>query len=297
MINTVDDSKTRRDNLAGRNVAAAIAVPELITLQELDVRRRFLSLENETQRTSFLDGIVAKLDSNLGNWARFYEAIEIVREHRPYWQGKGYRSFDEFWHTVAGPCFRSFKELEDIYSFAKTACPELFHLDFEAARRWAKQISDLRAIPPLNAYGGVRIKKRHYADRGEAHAAVVQASKWYNAGSHSLEYRLARLKRDRPDIAAGVLAGRYFKTFSNGRIGIDLLEAERDAYGERLQQERRERRQTEVRKAPPAVSVASQIRSLAQSSAARQSVALELSNIRWLVNALVTIERTRGKRR
>jgi hypothetical protein len=297
MNNTVEDSRTLRDNLAGRNVAAEIAVPELIMLQSVDVRTRFLSLENETQRVSFLDGIVAKLDGNLGNWARFYEAVEIVREHRPYWKNKGYGSFDEFWHAVAGPCFRSFKELEDMYSFAKTACPELFHLDFDAARKWAQQISALRSIPPLTAHGGVRIKKRHYANRSEAHAAVVQASKWYNAGGNSLEYRLARLKRDRPDIAAGVLSGRYFKMLGTGRIGIDMVEAESDAYGARPAKKRKADRRGAVSGAASASKVASAIRSLAQSSTARHHVVTELSTIRWLVDALLELERGHRKKR
>lgn len=182
MTRSVETSRIVRDNLAGHNVAAAIPIPELVCLESMDVRARFRSLENETQRRSFLDTIISKLDSNLGNWAAFYEAVEIVREHDTFWRGKGYRSFDEFWHAAAGPCFQSFKELEDIYNFAKTACPEMFQLDFEAARSWAQQIHDLRAIPALDGHGGVRIKKRHYVDNDEAHAAVVQASKWYNAG-------------------------------------------------------------------------------------------------------------------
>ncbi len=291
-MNTIDESRTLRDQLAGRNVAATIAVPELITLQGLDVRSRFLSLENETQRTGFLDAIIAKVTGNLGNWAKFYEAVELVRQHRPYWQQQGYTSFDDFWHAVAGPCFRSFKELEDIYSFAKTACPELFQLDFDAARHLARKINDLRAVPALEAHGGVRIKKRHYASNAEAHAAVVQASKWYNAGGNSLEYRLARLKRDRPDIAAAVLSGQYFRTLHTGSVGIDMAAAERDAYGT-VRHDRHDHHRKDSR--TPASKVAVQIRALAQSSTDREALVLELSGIRWLVNALVARERDRGE--
>jgi hypothetical protein len=290
MTRSVDTSRKVRDDLAGHNIAAAIPIPELVSLEAVDVRMRFHSLENETQRRSFLDGIISKLGSNLGNWAAFYEAVEIVREHDAYWRGKGYRSFDEFWKAAAGPCFRSFKELEDIYNFAKTACPEMFQLDFEAARIWAQQVHDLRAVPALDGHGGVRIKKRHYEDNDEAHAAVVQASKWYNAGGNSLEYRLAKIKRHRPDIAAAVLAGDYFRVLASGRIGIDMVAAERDAYGENARVRKQRRSSVHA-----AVKVAGAIRALAESSTERQLLVNELSNIDWLVNALLKVARERGR--
>jgi hypothetical protein len=288
MARSIEASRAVRDHLAGHNVAAAIPIPELVSLESLDVRTRFCSLENETQRLSFLDTIISKLGGNLGNWAAFYEAIEIVREHNAFWRGKGFQSFDEFWRVAAGPCFQSFKELEDIYNFAKTACPDMFQLDFEAARSWAKQVHDLRAVPALDGHGGVRIKKRHYADNDEAHAAVVQASKWYNAGGNSLEYRLARIKRDRPDIAAAILAGSYFKVLGTGRIGIDMVAAERDAYGENIA----------VRKGTPrrlrnAAMVVGAIRALARSSTERQALVNELSHVDWLVTALAKVGRER----
>lgn len=290
MTRSVESSRKVRDNLAGHNVAAAIPIPELVSLEAVDVRTRFHSLENETQRCSFLDGIISKLGSNLGNWAAFYEAVEIIREHDAYWRGKGYRSFDEFWRAAAGPCFRSLKELEDIYNFAKTACPEMFQLDFEAARNWAQQVHDLRTLTALDADGGVRIKKRHYADNEEAHAAVVQASRWYNAGGKSLEYRLAKIKRDRPDIAAAVLAGDYFRVLSTGRIGIDIVAAERDAYGENACIRKRQRSAVRT-----AAKVAGAIRALALSSTERQLLVSELSNIDWLVDALLKSVRERGR--
>lgn len=292
MDRSINHSKKIRDQHAGHNLAAAIPIPELISLSGFDVRARFQSLENDDQRSSFLDTIIAKLDSNLGNWATFYEAVDIVRANQSYWEGKGYPTFDEYWHEVAGPCFQSFKELEDIYCFAKTACPELFNMDFDTARSWAQQISELRAVPAINPLGGT-IKKRHYANCNEARAAVVQASKWYNAGGNSLEYRLARLTRDNPEIAAAVLAGRYFKRLGTGRIGIDMVAAERDAYGERPKQRAGNVRQ---RKSNPAAKLAMQIRALSHSSIARESVVAELSEIRWLVAALVTLEKRRTKR-
>ncbi|MCE3606371.1 hypothetical protein LXA47_22595 [Massilia sp. P8910] len=296
MANLIQESRNIRDRAAGRNLAAAIPVPELICLQGQDIRSRFQSLENELQRTGFLDTVIAKLNSNFGNWAGFYEAVDVVRTHQAYWKNKGYLSFDEFWRVAAGPCFRSFKELEDIYNFAKTACPELFDLDFEEARAWVERLSDLRAVPAAAARTGARLKKRHYADQDEAHAAVLQASLWYNAGSHSLEYRMARLKRDRPDIAAAVLAGRYFKVLDSGSVSIDLIAAECDAYGARPQKERAYSQNGQQPGKKSVEKVAATIRSIATSATRRKAVVLELSKIRWLVKALTALEREKDDR-
>lgn len=288
MARTTAESRSIRDHLAGHNVAATIPIPELVAITGGDVRDRFASLENDEQRQGFLDAVTGKLDSNWGNWAKFYEAVAIVREQKDYWQGKGFDSFDSFWRAKAGPAFQSFKELESIYNFAKTACPELFGIDFDGARQLRKKLEKLSAVPALANHGGEgrRIKKRLYSGTEEAHAAVKQAMTWHNAGGTSLEYRLAKLKRDRPDIAARILAGEFFKTLGTGQIGIDMAAAEREAYGEPL------------RKPKPTTTgvgsnVAKMIRSAAKSQAVRQQVIDELRAIPWLVDALTSSKKKR----
>lgn len=283
MPRTVSESRLIRDNHAGHSSGAAIPTPQLIALNAMDIRRRFKSLENENQRCAFLDAIVAKVGGNLGDWSRFYEAVDIVREHESYWRTKGFSSFEDFWHTVAGPSFRSFKELEDVYNFAKTACPELFHIDFSGAKLLRKRLSVLVNVPSADTHGGG--KKRLYADTDEAHAALREAIRWHNAGGTSLEYRLARLKRDHPNIAARVLAGEYFKEFRTGHIGIDMTAAERDAYGEG--------RRKPVKPLSVSERIARQIRAAAKSSSARQDILDALSRIGWLAEGLAALHRER----
>jgi hypothetical protein len=279
MSRTAPESKAIRDNLTGHNAGAVVPVPELITLAGGNVRNRFLALENAEQRHGFLDAIIAKLGSNLGDWATFYEAVEIVHEQKQYWHSKGFGSFEAFWHSIAGPSFRSFKDLEDVYNFAKTACPELFGIDFAGAKLLRERLAALQKIPALHAHGGGRIKKRLYAGRDEAHQAVAQAMTWHNAGGTSLEYRLAKIKRDRPDIAARVLAGEFFKQLGTGQIGIDMASAEREAFGTST---------TRPRKPPPKASeqVAAIIRSAAKSSVSREDFIAELSKIPWLAQGI-----------
>lgn len=283
MPRSVSESRVIRDSHAGHSSGAAIPTPELIALNVVDIRRRFLSLENAHQRSGFLDAIVAKLGGNLGDWARFYEAVEIVREQDDYWKSKGYASFEEFWHAVAGPSFRSFKELEDVYNFAKTACPELFHIDFDGAKQLRKRLSALIGRSGNGTIAGARSKKRLYEDASEAHAALSDAMKWHNAGGTSLEYRLAKLRRDRPDIAARILAGEYFKYLRTGQIGIDMAAAERDAYGDKFRRRRRA--------LPVGERVCRLIRESARSSSTREDILSALSKIGWLVNGLSTKSR------
>ena len=49
--------------------------------------------------------------------------------------------------------------------------------------------------------------------------------------NRSFEYRLYRIKRDRPDVAAELLAGKYTVRLDNGQYAIDLIRAEREVYG------------------------------------------------------------------
>jgi hypothetical protein len=291
MARTTSESKAIRDNLTGHNVASTVPIPELITISGGNVRNRFASLENDEQRQGFLDSITAKLDSNWGNWAKFYEAISIIREQKEYWQAKGYDTFENFWRATAGPAFQSFKELEDIYNFAKTACPELFNIDFEGAKQLRKEMDELSAIPPLGLHGGERIKKRLYSETEEAHAAVRQAMTWHNAGGNSLEYRLAKIKRDRPDIAARILAGEFFKTLGTGQIGIDMAAAEYEAYGEMVRKPKSKKPEPVKAKVVDVSTGASDevvrmIRSVAKSKTGREKVIAELREIGWLVEGL-----------
>ena len=278
MPRSVYESRTIRDNLAGRSSGMAVPTPELIALNAMDIRRRFHSLENDSQRSGFLDAIVSKRGRNLGDWARFYEAVEIVREQDDYWKGKGYKTFENFWHDTAGPSFRSFKELEDVYNFAKTACPELFNIDFNGARQLRKRLKALSNTRSGQMATAGSSKKRLYADTSEAHAALREAMQWHNAGGTSLEYRLAKLKRDRPDIAARVIAGEYFKYLRTGQIGIDMAAAERAAYGEKS---RRLNRPVNVGERVYRI-----IRESARSSSMRAEILEGLAKIGWVVDGL-----------
>ena len=49
--------------------------------------------------------------------------------------------------------------------------------------------------------------------------------------NRSFEYRLYRIKRDRQDVAAQLLAGKFTVRLDSGLYAIDLIRAERAVYG------------------------------------------------------------------
>lgn len=279
MSRNEQESKAIRDNLTGHNVAAAVPVPELIAISGGDIRDRFNSLDNDDQRQGFLESIIGKMDSNWGNWAKFYEAVSILREQESFWRNLGFDTFDNFWRVTAGPSFQSFKELEEVYNFAKTACPEMFGINFEGARKLINDLETLKIVPALGPHGAI---KRSYSGEKEASAAAAQAMTWKNAGGNSIEYKLAKIKRDRPDIAARVLAGEFFKTLGTGQVGIDLVAAEREAYGEVVRKVKPKAGEAEN----VGVKMAQAIRSAAKTPQSRQKIINELKNISWLTEGL-----------
>jgi hypothetical protein len=208
-----------------------VPVPEFIAVTEPDVRRQFASLKNEDQRHAYLDALMGRLDASVISWTTFYEAVSIIRDHRPYWRKQGYSNFAEFWQLRAGPTFEAWRELEDIYAFAKLACPQLFELDTQRARRLSDRLNTLSA-PTSRKRLHVQGSKRVFETPAAATEAIRNALNWTMVGNRSFEYRLYRLKRDRPAIAASLLSGEFTVRLDSGKYSIDLIRAERLVYGD-----------------------------------------------------------------
>lgn len=221
-----------RDRMSGAEISLGhVPVPELIAVTDPDLRHQFASLKNEHQREAFLDALLQRLDASVFSWATFYEAVAILRDHRPYWHKLGFASFADFWQIRAAPAFQAWKDLEDMYAFAKLACPSLFDLDQPRARRLTARLNALSA-PTQKQRRQVKGTKRLFETSTSAVEAVRHALKWRMVSNRSFEYRLYRLKRDHPDIAAALLAGDYTLRLDSGMYTVDLIKAERQAYGD-----------------------------------------------------------------
>lgn len=221
-----------RDRATGTEALRShVPVPEFIAVTEPDVRRQFASLKNEDQRQAYLDALMGRLDASVISWTTFYEAVSLVRDHRPYWRKQGYSNFADFWQEHAGPTFEAWRELEDIYAFAKLACPQLFELNNQRARRLSDRLNMLSG-PTTRKRRRVQGTKRIFETPADATEAIRHALNWTMVSNRSFEYRLYRLKRDRPAIAASLLSGKFTVRLDSGQYAIDLIRAERLAYGD-----------------------------------------------------------------
>lgn len=228
---TPKQSRILRDRLAGTEALhSRIPMPEFVVLTDPDVQRHFASLKNEAQRLAYLDALMGMLDHSIESWTTFYEAVSLLRNHSPYWRKQGYNSFAAFWRDRAGPTFQALKELEDIYAYARLACPEFRGNDSRSARRLRSRLEALAAPLKLKRIT-VSSGKRVYESRDEASKAIAHAFKWSMVSNRSFEYRLYRIKRDRHDVAADLLAGKFTVRLDSGLYAIDLIRAEREVYG------------------------------------------------------------------
>jgi hypothetical protein len=296
---TPSESRALRDNLIGADALdSRIPIPEFIAVTDPDIRRHFASLENDIQRQGYLDELLEKLKYSIHGWVKFYEAASILREQRRYWRHLGYSSFEEFWRDRAGPTFRSFKELEDVFCFAKIACPELFNMDTRNTRRLYGQLDKLNSSASRRSrINRVTGRKRVFESVDEARVAIIHAMKWSMVSNRSFEYRVYRIKRDRPDVAAQLLAGKYFKRLASGLYAIDLIRAEREAFGESSPHRKVQPIASKVRRAMPDSSIASEdvvvleevdhvIDVASHSRQVRAQIIDRLRAVPWVVRAL-----------
>lgn len=240
-------SRELRDLQSGMGAAMAkIPVPELVAIVDMDVRSRFSSLTNDVQRRGFLDAIVGKLDGSIDGWAKIYAAAAILEEQQDYWLSQGYASFASFWREKAGPIFGAMKELEDLFQYARIACPSMFLCDPLSEDGITARLESLRlAVSAMEHHSPSLPRKRVFESIDEARAFVAVALQWELASNRSIQYRMYRIKRDRPDIAARLLAGEYFVTLPSGLIGIDIGRAENEVFGGGSKIQRRPRTGTQ----------------------------------------------------
>ena len=173
-------------------------------------------------------------------WATFYAAIGFVKENDWYWKDKGHKTFESFWIENGVEGFSTFSDLEQIHHFAKMACPELFGVDIKTAKELFSQVEYLAGIEAMNSHGRSDKKntasakaKKVFESHGEAMERVVGASTYRPStfGSNSIERRMARIKRDKPNVAARILAGEFIRKHASGIFTVDMKAAEIAAYG------------------------------------------------------------------
>lgn len=247
----------KRARSTGRGMAPHIS-PALIIMSKEQIESEFKRInsvahtdaEAVEMRRAALDFVIESSNKGYG-WAKFYTSIEFVKQNEWYWRDAGYDTFEEFWSDNGGKAFADFAELERTYNIAKTACPDMFNMNATEAlatyRRISAQAEKLRGVAPMKAHGGdVKSKAaikagaaKHFDTPEDAIERIENAATYKAASGGSVERRFARIRRDSPEVAADLLAGKYIKQVKLGVYEIDLTTAEELVYGKKDSQLRK----------------------------------------------------------
>ena len=241
----------KRARSTGRGMAPHIN-PALIVMSKEQIEGEFKRInsvahtnaEAVEMRRAALDFVIESSNQGSG-WAKFYTSIEFVKQNEWYWRDAGYDTFEDFWAENGGKAFADFAELERTYNIAKTACPDMFNMDASEAlatyRRISAQADKLRRVAPMKSPGGVINNKnaikagaaKHFDTPQDAIERIEDAATYKAASGGSVERRFARIRRDSPEVAADLLAGKYIKQLKSGVYEIDLTTAEELVYGKK----------------------------------------------------------------
>jgi hypothetical protein len=206
-----------------------------VTLKKWD------KLDNDDSRRAFLSKSLSLLAKNFSsNWQQVYEVIHLMQITDWFWKEQGFETFEEFWTDRGKFSFEQFRELEHAHLYASMVEPQLFNIDAEKAIATCKMLAKVRAKLPVNhgraknQTGCYKKNKEHsVAFDGPSPAEMSDAGEGYNAygksGSSGIAYRFARILRDAPHIAKKVKQGHYTKKQKNGKLKVDLEQAEKDA--------------------------------------------------------------------
>jgi hypothetical protein len=253
-----------------------------------EFRKTFGELAEEGARRAYLDTIdraITAKTSDTSGWASLYEAADFIREHEGFWKELGFATFDAYWRDRVGDYFSDWRALEAAYNYAVLACPELFNVSFEEASQKAQLTNRLRQIEPLAELGANQHVKRthtgHYPTEADAVNRVVQAAQWENLGSNSIQYRVAKIRRDKPEIYGQMLDGKFFKKTQTGVVMIDLKAAE--AAAGMNEPKARPKKELMSRAKQLVTSVKNQLK---ENNTSQRVFIDELLNIPWVIKAL-----------
>jgi len=206
-------ARPNTDRLRTAYADGAFSMETLVEVSGSKSREAFTKLRNKDERREMLNGISNNIDIKANRWIDFYEAIKLVEENGWYWKELGHVDFQAFLKATIGTSMEQWRELEDLYNYAKTACPQLFKIDDAAIAKLAGKMNSastaqLKAGRPTEAL------------RAQMGSALKQPR---IQGQYSFERVVARVKRDRPDVIAAAM-----EELKAGKVGNFVKE---DAQG------------------------------------------------------------------
>lgn len=119
------------------------------------VWKSFKDCETKLEARGWFDGFIQSQQRDQPTtWVRIYETLDLIRTTEWYWRDKGFDSFEDWWVENGHPLFGQWAELEQTYSYAKLAAPELFEVDYEEAKALAQSLAKFREVEPAAIHGG-----------------------------------------------------------------------------------------------------------------------------------------------
>lgn len=191
-----------------------------------EVMARFDRLNTEDARAAFADSFLRSTANNLNDtWVMIYELGRIIRDRKLYADpmhvgrtyGRTFTSFEEYWVGRMGKPFETWAELESVHHFAESAAPDLFKRSLVEARTAhqaaiAVRAQELAEKEPVAAKIGGKRDGAGRPKNGAVNDEKIQVSNEHlNAKlpGHSSERLVRRMKRDAPEIANDLAAGKY----------------------------------------------------------------------------------------
>lgn len=225
-----------------------------------DVRKSFSDCETELEARSWFDGFMQRQkETQPRQWVRIYETLDLIRTTEWYWRDEGFDTFEDWWVANGNPLFGQWAELEQTYSYAKLAAPELFEVSYEEAKALAQSLAKFREVEPAkpSGIGGApkgnsNALKTTARDRAQLNStpapsrkdsSLVELKEYVLDVNHpefregfkkgtsarageDVYRRFARIRRDSPEVASEFLEGKFVRRYKNGKVEPDLKAAE-----------------------------------------------------------------------
>ena len=161
-------------------------VPQLIAIHDNVAEDSLARMNSDDERFALFDGITHTLSVRIDHWIDLYNAIQMLEKHPGYWKARGYKSFEVFLADKLGTSLAQWKELEELYHYAATACPELFNINQADVAKLRKAIEE---IAPAKKRGGDRPAKTDLV------RTMAEAAAYKPAGQNTLPRIIGVLKR------------------------------------------------------------------------------------------------------
>lgn len=211
---------------------ASIMSPGVIHSDVDRVRLEYARLNTDEAKGAFADKLIRSMASRLNDtWPILYHLLAIIRDRKVFEMpelvegGRACPDFKTYFEEVVGRPFDTWGEMEQVHHFVSEFKPELLRGSYEEAQKGAREIKTLLDAlnnkAPLGNHGGIREAIQAVREMLEEpdQASEPDAGQGSKSGNQNLAqtehrgttsaYRIRKLRRDHPTVAARLDAGEF----------------------------------------------------------------------------------------